>query len=141
MGRCFAGPKPHQTRALPWAKTAMRSRSLSESSQPVRSKPATSASVLSPVWNVSAMRQNHHIVALSAAHPLPAGDAGIAERGRLGHARKPRDVTCMTRQRNSTDHSSFQASIKANLTGFGLQRNLSGSCFAYPCQSVDCRLF
>jgi hypothetical protein len=34
------------------------------------------------------------------------------------------DVTCMTRQRNSTGHLSFQASMKANLIGFGLQRRL-----------------
>jgi hypothetical protein len=61
------------------------------------------------------MRQDHHIVALSAAHPLSAGDACIAERGRLRHARYPRDVTCITRHKNATGHSSFQASIKANL--------------------------
>jgi hypothetical protein len=61
------------------------------------------------------MGQKHHIVTLALAHPLPAGDACIAERGRNRHAQKPREVTCMTRQRNSTGHSSFQASIKANL--------------------------
>jgi hypothetical protein len=42
--------------------------------------------------------------------------------GRTRQARNPRDVTFIIRQRNSTDHSSFRASMKANLTGFGLQR-------------------
>ena len=44
--------------------------------------------------------------------------------GRFRQARNPRDVTCKIRQRNSTDQSSFQASMKANLTDFGLQRRL-----------------
>ena len=42
--------------------------------------------------------------------------------GRTFHARKPRDVTIITRHRNSTDQTSFQASMNANLIGFGLQR-------------------
>ena len=33
-------------------------------------------------------------------------------------------MTCITLQRNASGHSSFQVSIKANLTGFGLQRRL-----------------
>ena len=71
---------------------------------------------------VTDMGQKHHIITLTLAHPLPAGDACIAERGRTRQARNPRDVTCITLHRNSTDHSSFQALMNANLTGFGLQR-------------------
>jgi len=52
-------------------------------------------------------------------HRVDAGSSGApAMRG------KPRDVTRITLHRNSTGHSSFQASMKANLTGFGLQRRL-----------------
>jgi hypothetical protein len=69
--------------------------------------------------------QKHHIITLTLAHQLPAGDACIAERGRTRQARNPRDVTCMMLHRNSTGHSSFQASMKANLIGFGLQRRFN----------------
>ena len=69
----------------------------------------------------------------------PAGPSRVCKHALLGsgwligrkrHARNPRDVTCITLHRSSTGHSSFQASMNANLIDFGLQRNLSGSCCA-----------
>ena len=57
--------------------------------------------------------------------------------GRIRQARKPRDVTRMTLHRNSTGHSSFQASMNANLTGFDLQRrSLPFLALPSPCAAA-----
>ena len=42
--------------------------------------------------------------------------------GPFREARNSREVTCMIPQRNSTDQTHFHASMKANLTGFDLQK-------------------
>ena len=58
--------------------------------------------------------------------------------GRTRHARKPRYVTRITRHISSTGHSSFQATIKVNLTGFGLQKPLGTlQCNALPVRGLS----